>query len=217
MKDIELYLRATSDYQAGLDLLMKYDQPDTKVINFLSSVANPKKGSPQFTVLISRLSHLNSLGKGTLIENVEVVEQTDPKSIPEHLRAVPEILKELIPRRAALHAKMKNPNISDQHRKELANAVCELSDERKGIWDDVKNASSTFVEKVANFFTPSANQDVALPDDYTIEDVTKQLYRMRENYTRALNSLADAKEKNAKKNAIRNIERRVEKRFGQKT
>ncbi len=206
MTDIQAYIQNPVDFKKGVELLASYGGEGT-TIDFLSRTQNPAKNSPAFSVLLSSLSHLSSLGKGTNM----ILDAVDPQPLESEspLRDLPltnlsERLKDLVPERADAFAKMKSPHITNEQRKALAETVCMLSGERRELWKN-KPESQAGDEKPVNTYAK------LLPDNYALEDVRKALYRNRESLTRSLNALENAREKNASKNTIRNCQRRIEK------
>lgn len=206
MTDIESYILNPEDYKKGVYLLKTYGG-DAATLTFLSQVNNPARNSPAFTVLLSSLSHLSSLGKGNnvmvaVVDPQPLESESPPRDLP--LTNLSERLKDLVPERADAFARMKSPHITNEQRKALAETVCLLSEERRDLWQN-KPEVKTIID------TPIDIHAKLLPDNYTLEDVRKALYRNRESLTRSLNALENAREKNASKNTIRNCQRRIEK------
>lgn len=157
MNEIQEYLNSEQkDFQEGLKLFSKYaNNAYARESLYLN---DPLAGSEKALILNSCLHRFVIQGKG----NIEKIEQKvdvrvetptkktekdkttyneekeDFKSLSEKDQ---ETLRTITAERAAIQGKLKVKTISNAQRKKLADKLCQLTDQRKAIWDKAKISS----------------------------------------------------------------------------
>lgn len=134
-------------------------------------------------------------GKG-----LKVISDTDlPKAIQEKRIRI----KEIIPLMGVLHTELCVETLTDDERKDKADELCNLDDERRGLWDDVDD----FLEGKESVLVES--KEIEYSEDPLLKgmQVSKRIERLRENIKRSQKTV----DTNKSANIVVSAQRRVEK------
>lgn len=124
----------------------------------------------ELTTLRSEIDALNTPG-------VKIVTE---ESLTPALRKAYQRIKEITPLYASLHNDIANPDTPDEKRKELAEELCKLDDERRKLWKQIddyaegKNAKVTLDEQRPSFSSDSTVRGF---------EIARQIKRLKQNIT----------------------------------
>lgn len=124
----------------------------------------------EMTTLRSELDVLNTPG-------VKIVTE---ESLTPALRKAYQRIKEITPLYASLHNDIANPNAPEEKRKELAEELCKLDDERRKLWKQIDDYAEGKGAKI--------NLDEQRPsfsNDLTVRgfEIARQIKRLKQNIT----------------------------------
>ena len=201
-------------YASGLKLFQEYgtEKQKAKYLQYFESAKSPRVLDSSFTMLINVLSRTEQLlilsgntprvaPEKTEPANISVTAKVDFSKIPAdklsaEAKDAYECVKNIRPKQAALHARLKDGSLSNKEKIAAANELIELEKTRVSAWKVIE----------AHF----AGESVELTDDTPADtcaliqkghDAAKRMKQLSQNISTAKNSVQTVKSESAKKKA----------------
>ena len=152
----------------------------------------------------SNLEEILQLRKKVDVLNAPGVKVVTDSTLPKSLQKAYARIKEIAPLYASLHNDLTNTDLSDDERKELANQLCNLDDERRKLWRSIDQwaegkATLELEEKRPEY------SDNAVVRGY---EMARQIKRLKENI-RNSQSAATKAQADGKQNVYDNAMKRI--------
>lgn len=128
------------------------------------------------------------------------------ENLPKEMKKLYDRTKEIVPLMAKIHSELTIEDITDEKRKELAEELCKLDDERRAAWDKIdewaKNGDSIFenTEVHLKFIDPFLRG----------MQVANRIVQLKENIQRNIKSAEDFKKKGKLEKEQKALERKAE-------
>ncbi len=189
----------------------KVNKVKTVVVKSVSDIGNLQTGLDEMGARIDDLEGdmaLQASSIDDLSERVDDLSKPGIKvvteaSMPPSIRKCYDRIKEIVPLYARLHADISHQDITDAERKELADKLCDLDDERRKLWGRI-DEWSVGKELDVDAERPQYSDD-PLVRGY---EYARAVRRLKENIRNSLRSAEKAK-KDGRKVVYDNAMRRI--------
>ena len=152
----------------------------------------------------SNLEEIMQLRKEVDALNAPGVKVVTEASLPDSLKKAYARIKEIAPLYASLHNDLTNPELADEERKQLANQLCDLDDERRKLWQSIDQWAEGKASLELNEKRPEYS-DNAVVRGY---EIARQMKRLKENI-RNSQAAAEKAQADGKQNVYENAMKRI--------
>jgi hypothetical protein len=171
-----------------------FDMHFTMLVNKIVSIEIKMKSTPDAFKDLAQEKGSTIPSNNDDVEIDATISKVDVSTLTDEKKAIYARIQEIVPLMASIHSELDNESLTDDERKELAEQLIDLSDEKKSLWDEIDGKLKT-VQTGEN-----ENEDKLIKLGY----LQNRLNRINENIKRtniAIDSAVVAGKKNLETNA----------------